>query len=127
MTRPIMHATALGNVSQSLLALHRVLLRFHAEQVGFNGSPLQLFDRATKDIAFAWLKPLRETIVALDERRADAEPITDRENDDLRTQCRDLLDTEAGPLATKLRNAFQSDPETIWAMKNARILLGTPV
>ena len=125
MTTPVFHATALGSVSQSLQALHRVLLRFQADQVGFNGSPLQLFDRATKDNAFAWLKPLRETIVALDERRADAEPITDGENERIKTQCRALLDTKSGPLATELQTAFQADPETIWAVKNARNLLGT--
>ncbi|MEM9499673.1 MAG: hypothetical protein AAGA28_17245 [Pseudomonadota bacterium] len=125
MTATVLHATALGKVSKSLQELHQLLLRFQAHQSGFNEGPLQLFDRVTKDSAFAWLKPLRETIVALDERRTDPEPITDAEHDALRRQCRDLLNMKSGPLAVGLKSAFQSDPETIWAMTQLRKLLGT--
>lgn len=125
MTTSVLHATALGNVSRSLQALHKVLLRFQANQTGFEGSPLELFDLATKNSAFAWLKPLREAIVALDERRADPEPITDRENEALKDRLNDLLDAKSGPLANRLRTAFQSEPEAIWAISSARKSLST--
>lgn len=124
MTKNVLHTTVLGNASKSLQALHHLLLRFQANQMGFNGSPLQLFERATKDAAFSWLKPLRETIVALDERRAAPEPITDIEHDAFRRRCRALLDTNSGPIAGNLKTAFQSDPETIWAMHKARKAIG---
>lgn len=123
MSRSNLHAIGLGNVSRSLQALHQALLHFQADHVNFNGSPLELFDLATKDRHFAWLKPLRELIVALDERCAQAEPVTDRENADLRRQCRALLDPQTGPLAAHLKNAFQVYPDAIWASQNARNLL----
>ena len=120
MTTTTLHATALGNASKSLQGLHRVLFWFQANQMDFKGSPLQLFDRATNDSAFAWLKPLREAIIALDDRRAAPEPISDVEREALISQCRALLDLKTSPLAAKLKAAFQSDPETIWATRNAR-------
>lgn len=123
MSKCNLHAIALGNVSRSLQALHQALLHFQADQVDFNGSPLELFDLATTDRHFAWLKPLRELIVALDERRSDAEPITDRESSDLMEQCRALLDPKVGPLAAHLNDAFQAYPDAIWASQNVRNVL----
>ncbi len=123
MTIAALHATALGNVSDSLQALHRVLVWFQAKQMGINGSPLQLFDHATNDRAFAWLKPLREAIVALDDRRAEPEPISDVEREAFIRQFRGLLGMNTSPLAAKLKATFQSDPEAIWATSNARKVL----
>ncbi|MEM6385959.1 MAG: hypothetical protein AAF718_06955 [Pseudomonadota bacterium] len=120
MTTHVLHATGLRNVSEALQELHKQLLRFQAEQAGFFGSPLELFERATKDQSFAWLKPLREEIVALDERRADEEPISDAETKAYCDRFRNLLDVQTGPFREKINVAFQSDPETIWAVGSVR-------
>lgn len=120
MTTHALQAARLGDVSKALQALHQHLLRFQADQVGFIGNPLQLFDRATKDSAFAWLKPLREGIVALDERRADKEPMSDAETRAFGDRFRQLLEAESGLFREKLNTAFQSDPEAIWAVGVAR-------
>ncbi|MEM1129581.1 MAG: hypothetical protein AAGH83_03565 [Pseudomonadota bacterium] len=113
-------AATLGTVSKDLQALHRQLLRFQADQVGFDGTPLQLFDRATKDTGFAWLKPLRDAIVALDDRRAEKEPLSAAETKAYGDRFRDLIDAETGPFRDKLNIAFQSDPEVIIAVSTAR-------
>lgn len=120
MTTTGYNTTGLGDVSKALQALHQHLLSVQARDVGFNGSPHELFDLATKDQAFAWLKPLRSSIVALDERRADAEPIAVEEADSLHNGVVNLLDVEDGPLSGKLTAAFQSSPDAIWALHSAR-------
>ncbi len=125
MTTTALHAAALGEVSKSLQSLHHRLLKFQADELGFYGSPLQLFDRATKDPAFGWLKVLRGLIVAIDERRAADEPMTAAETGQFRDQCRDLIDAKSGVFRTKLNTAFQSDPETIGAISAVRKSLDT--
>ncbi|MEM9341714.1 MAG: hypothetical protein AAGA87_01585 [Pseudomonadota bacterium] len=120
MSTHIMHTAGLGEVSKALQALHQQLLGFQADAVRFSGSPLQLFDRATKDSAFAWLKPLREAIVAVDERRSDDEPITAAEAEALRDRVRGLLEAEAGAFRDGLNAAFQARPEAVVALGSAR-------
>lgn len=120
MSTTVLQATALGEVSKSLQALHKQLLQFQAEQLAFSGSPLQLFDRATKDPAFAWLRPLRELIVAIDARRAEAEPLEDWESTEFVDRCYDLIDASSGQFRSKLNTAFQSDPSAIGAISAIR-------
>jgi len=119
-TTHVAHTAGLGDVSKALQALHLQLLQFQADAVGFSGSPLQLFDRTTKDGAFAWLKPLRETIVALDERRSDDEPISAAETKALGARVRGLLEAEHGPFRDGVNAAFQARPEAVWAVGAAR-------
>ena len=120
MTTHVLHATTLGDISKALQALHQHLLQFQARRSFFYGSPLELFDHATKDAAFAWLKPLREAIVTLDERRAAKEPISESEAKALGNELRGLLEAETGTFRDQLNAAFQFDPETIWAVGKAR-------
>ncbi|MEM8971709.1 MAG: hypothetical protein AAGD43_06595 [Pseudomonadota bacterium] len=120
MNTQVSRATGLDQVSKALQSMHRHLLTFQAERAGFTGSPLKLFDRATKDSAFEWLKPLRDTIVALDERCADKQQISSEESQAYGDQCRALLNAEPGPFRDGLNAAFQSNPEAIWAVGNAR-------
>ena len=124
MTHHALNAAGLGDVSKALQGLHQQLLQFQADQVGFTGSPLELFERATKDPSFAWLKPLREAIVALDERRAGDEPLTEVEVRAFDTEFRAFLDEESGPFRDRLNIAFQFNPEAIWAVGAARKSLG---
>ncbi|QFT30701.1 hypothetical protein FIV00_09455 [Labrenzia sp. THAF82] len=120
MTTQVSQSTGLDHVSKALQAVHKHLLTFQTEQTGFNGSPLQLFDRVTKDGAFAWLKPLRDTIVSIDQRLADEKPISDEETKAFGNQCRSLLDAKSGPFRDGLNAAYQSHPEAILAVATAR-------
>ena len=120
MTTSSLHAPELGQLSKALQTLHGQLLEFQAFQSGFVGGPLALFDLASQDSAFAWLKPLREAIVRLDERRADPTPLANDEREDLCRTVHSLLEAEAGAYRVNLNAAFQHDPETIWTVSNAR-------
>lgn len=120
MTTTVLRAVALSDISKALQALHQHLLRFQANKLGFAGSPLELFNLAAKDNAFAWLKPLRRTIVAIDERRADDEPASDAEQKALGDRCRALMDATSGPFRQNLNAAFQADAETIGAVGAVR-------
>ena len=125
MTTHVLHSAALGDVSKALQTLHQHLLRFEAEQSGFAGSPLQLFDRAVKDSGFAWLKPLREDIVALDERRAGEDPISEAEATRIGEQFLQILNADTGPFRDRLNDAIQARPEVIRALGTLRSALNT--
>ena len=114
------NAAGLKHMSKAMQGLHQHLLRFQVKQARFDGTPLELFETATKSRAFEWLKPLRETIVALDERRAEDEPVTHEEAKAFGDRFRNLLDAETGPFRDRLNAAFQSDPDAIWAVNSAR-------
>ena len=130
MTTHVLQATGvghtLGEVSKALQALHQHLLAFQADRSFFYGSPLELFDRATKDPAFGWLVPLREAIVALDERRADKDaPMTEEDAKAIADEVRRLLDSEDGSFRDSLNAAFQYDPEVVMALASAKRSLAT--
>ena len=116
MTTHVLHSAAMGDVSKALQALHQHLLRFEADQSGFAGSPLQLFDRAVKDSGFAWLKPLREGIVSLDERRAEEETISEAEATRFGDRFLQILNAETGLFRDRLNDALQARPEVIGAL-----------
>ena len=120
MTTSSLHAAELGQLSKALQTLHGQLLEFQAFQSGFVGGPLALFDLASKDSAFAWLKPLREAIVQLDERRADPTPLANDEREDLCRTVHSLLEAKEGAYRANLNAAFQHNPETIWTLSIAR-------
>lgn len=123
MTTPVSTHSELAIVSKALQDVHKHLLAFQAEQIGFSGTPMQLFDLASKDSLFAWLKPLREGIVRLDERRAEADPISDAETRAFGEAFLDLLGSETGLPRDRIQGAFQASPETIWAVNSARTSL----
>lgn len=120
MTIKVSKSTGLDHVSKALQAVHKHLLTFQTKQTGFNGSPLQLFERVTKDGAFAWLKPLRETIVQIDQRLTEEKPISEEEIKAFANQCRSLLDAKSGSFRDGLNAAYQSHPEAILAVATAR-------
>lgn len=107
-------------VSKALQTLHQHLLKFQADQIGFTGTPLELFDHVTKDDAFVWLKPLRDAIVSLDDRRSQNEPVSEVETKAFGVQIRKLFEAKSGTFRENLNSAFQSHPDTIVAMAQAR-------
>jgi len=124
MTMQTLNATELKHVSMAMQNVHQSLLSYQAKQAGFNGSPLELFETATKDSAFAWLKPLRGMIVDLDERRSEDAPVTQEEAKAFGDRFRSLIDAETGPFRDALNAAFQADPATIWSVNDARKSIG---
>lgn len=113
-------SSKLADLSLALQGLHHRLLTRQADQVGFRGGPLQLFDLATKDSSFGWLKPLRDKIVHLDERRADDEPLTVADARLIAEDFETLLSAETGEFRKKVNATFQMDQDAIWAMALAR-------
>jgi len=106
----------LGEMSRALQSLHKSLLDHQADRSGFFGGPLELFDRATKDTDFAWLKPLRVTIVALDTRLANTEPVSGSEATALAARVGGLIDAPSGLFRAHLNAALQSHPDVAMAL-----------
>ncbi|MEL6960044.1 MAG: hypothetical protein AAGL89_13940 [Pseudomonadota bacterium] len=120
MTILVQHAPTLGTLSKALQSLHYSLLEYQAYRSGFTGSPLDLFDRATKGGDFAWLRPLREAIVTLDERRADNAPLDAAEVAAISDWIGDMLDADDSPLRVGMNAAYQHDATAIVACRSAR-------
>lgn len=112
--------TGLGDLSKALQELHRHLLMYQADDSFFTGSPLELYEVATRDPAFAWLKPLQQAIVDLDTRRADDAPLTKGEARALSETLEGFIAAKSGPFRDKLNVVFQTHPEAVWAVGAAR-------
>ncbi|MEM6595048.1 MAG: hypothetical protein AAF672_09670 [Pseudomonadota bacterium] len=110
----------LSDLSKALQELHRHLLMYQADEAFFTGSPLELYEVASRDPAFAWLKPLQQAIVDLDIRRAEDAPVSEAETRDLSETLEGFIAATSGPFRDKLNAVFQSDPEAVWAIGAAR-------
>jgi hypothetical protein len=124
-------------LQQRLQDLHNPLLNLHkalvdAERVGYEKtfgaipSPNQFLRLLTHDPWFAWLHPMSELIVAMDEALAGKEPLTDADVDALVNQARLLLvPSEAGEgFAKHYFDALQADPDVVLAHAEVIKLLG---
>ena len=123
MTAGIQRNLALRGVSQALQELHHHLLFFQADEAGFSGTSLQLFDRANSDDAFSWLRLLREQIVALDEHLSSNQPLTPEETAQWRKAVDDLIGAQRGVFREKLNSAFQSQPKIVSGIGNVKMAL----
>ena len=83
-------------IRQSLLELHSALLKLHKalidservvyeKEVGPIKSPNHFFQLLTSEPWFAWLRPISQLIVAIDETLDDKEPLTNASLDALMT------------------------------------------
>ena len=83
------------SLRDALLALHKTLVdaeRVSYEQtIGAIQSPNQFLQLLTSDPWFAWLHPLSQLIVALDEAQDEKKPLTTADREALLTQVRLLL------------------------------------
>lgn len=68
------YSSLLGELSEVLRRLHKVLLHAESDRFGVQNEPLKLLDLAINDPSFAWLRELSELIVEIDERRDSDEP-----------------------------------------------------
>jgi hypothetical protein len=114
----------------ALLELHKSLVdseRVSYEQtVGTIQSPNQFLQLLTSDPWFAWLHPLSQLIVAMDEALDAKEPLTPAAVDALETQTRRLLvvSEEGQGSSRHYFEALQRDPDVVLAHAKVAKLLG---
>ena len=111
----------LNDARLGLLALHKALLdyeriryeRTHG-RIGSAGSFLQL---AINDPQFAWLRPVSELVVQLDELLVSDEPGAEVDADTIMAHARKLLraDEAGGDFQRQYHRALQDSPEVVLA------------
>jgi len=128
MTTPLQQR--LQPLRNALLDLHKALVdseRVSYEQtIGTIPSPNHFLKLLTSDPWFAWLHPLSQLIVAMDEALDEKEPLTSAGVDALVNQTRLLLvASETGDGFSKhYFDALQRDPDVVLAHAVVAKLLG---
>lgn len=116
-------------VRDASLYLHKTLIDServtYESTVGPIQSPNQFLQLLTHDPWFAWLHPLSQLIVAMDEALDEKEPLTRSVADALIQQMRRLLvASEAGEgFSRHYFDALQRDPDVVLAHAEATRLL----
>lgn len=111
----------LVELHSALLKLHKALLDsekiLYEKNVGPIQSPNHFFQLLTNDPYFAWLRPISQLIVAIDETLDDKEPLTSESVDSLMRQSVFLLvpAQSAGEFGERYVAALQRDPRVILA------------
>jgi len=113
-----------------LLRLHKTLLDWergvyeqaHGRQTG--GELLKLL---LDDPHFAWLRPMSQTIVRIDEMLDAAEPLSASDVNDVFATASDLTSPPGGAAqGTRYQEALQSSPEAVFAHRDVRAALERP-
>lgn len=115
-------------IRKPLLELHSALVKLHKalldsekieyeKNVGAIRSPNHFFQLLTNDPYFAWLRPISQLIVAIDETLDDKEKLTNDSVDNLMRQSVFLLvpTQGTGEFAERYVAALQRDPRVILA------------
>lgn len=113
MTLPFREAT--GAARAALLDLHRALLdavRLDYERVNGRISSGEMLQLVAYDPGFAWLRPVSELVVALDELQAMPD-VSERDAAAVRVEIDELL-TQAG-FAEHYLAALQANPDLVLA------------
>ena len=111
----------LGQLREALLQLHKALVESerhsYEQSIGTISSPGHFLQLLTTDPWFAWLHPVSELIVAIDEALDAKEPLTRDGADILLKQVRSLLvATETGEgFSRHYFDALQRDPDVLFA------------
>jgi hypothetical protein len=105
---------------RALLDLHKLLL--HRERAAYHQdhgpvSSGQLFELALHDENFAWLRPILQLVVRIDEMLEWNDLWTDEDAESVFAKTRSLLKaSEFGtPFEQKYDEALQADPEVVFA------------
>jgi hypothetical protein len=119
----------LQEVREALLNLHKALVDServsYEEVVGKIRSPNHFLQLVTQDSWFAWLHPLSELIVSIDEAIDDKEPVAPAAVEALLRQSALLLvpDENGKGFAGHYFEALQNDPDVVLAhAETTRIL-----
>ena len=124
----------LQELHDALLHLHKVLLDservVYESNVGPIHSPNHFFQLLTGDPWFAWLRPISQLIVAIDESLDEKEPLTRANVDALMSQSVFLLipAESEGEFGARYVAALQRDPRVVLAHAQVakRIGSGSP-
>ncbi|HEY7219157.1 MAG TPA: hypothetical protein VH985_12295 [Candidatus Binatia bacterium] len=112
---------ALLELRDALLRLHKVLLdserAVYEKEVGPIHSPNHFFQLLTNDSWFAWLRPISQLIVAIDETMDGDEALTTASVDVLMSQSVFLLipAESGGEFGERYVAALQRDPRVVLA------------
>ncbi len=126
------HAQHLAKIREALLSLHKTLIdseRVRYEKtIGKIPSPQHFLKLLTSDPWFAWLHPLSQLIVTMDEALEEKGPLTLAAADALINQARLLLvPAEASHhFSGHYFNTLQENPDVIFAHAEAIKLVGRP-
>ena len=124
------HQQPLLGLRDKLLDLHKAVIEFERERyektVGTIQSPYQFLQLVTRDPWFAWLHPLSQLIVSIDEAVEEKEPLTAAMADALRTQTRSLLVAaeNAEGFSGHYFVALQQEPQVVMAHAAVIKLIG---
>jgi hypothetical protein len=116
----------------ALLALHKALIESERERyeetIGAIRSPQHFLELLTRDPWFAWLQPLSQLIVSMDETLDEEDPIAASTLDDLtRRSGRLLIPSEhENGFPGHYYNALQSDPGVVMAHADVIRRIGRP-
>lgn len=130
MTVPI--RKRLEEVRHALLTLHKTLVDServtYEKTVGAIGSPSQFLKLLTTDPWFAWLQPLSQLIVSMDESLDAKEPLTEAAVGAAIKEANLLLSpSEIGEgFAHHYFDALQRDPDVVIAHADVMKLFGRP-
>lgn len=113
-------------IRKPLVELHGALLKLHKalidservvyeKEVGPISSPNHFFQLLTNDPWFAWLRPISQLIVAVDETLDSKEPLTSADVDALMSQSVFLLvpAKSGGEFGDRYVAALQRDPRVV--------------
>jgi hypothetical protein len=120
----------LQQLRDKLLDLHKTVIEFERERyektVGTIQSPYHFLQLVTRDPWFAWLHPLSQLIVAIDEAVEEKEPLTETMADALQAQTRALLvAAENAPgFSGHYFVALQQEPQVVMAHAAVINLIG---
>jgi len=129
---PEAHRKRLIELREALLRLSKTLIE--SERVGYEqtigkiSSPNHFLQLVMNDPWFAWLRPLSQLIVAMDEALDAKEPLTGTEAEILVKQARDLLVVaESGEgFSHHYFIALQRDPDVVLAHAETVKILKLP-
>ena len=122
----------LEEVRHALLELHKTLVDServtYEKTVGKIGSPNHFLQLLTNDPWFAWLQPMSQLIVSMDEALEEKEPLTDAAVEAEIKQANTLLTpSEAGEgFSRHYFDALQRDPDVVIAHADLMKILAKP-
>lgn len=120
----------LSNLRDALLYLHKTLVdserQRYEKTIGAIKSPNHFLQLLTSDPWFAWLHPLSQLIVSMDEALEEKEPLTLAMIDALVGRAGQLLvaTENAKDFPGHYDNALQNDPDVVLAHAEAIKLIG---
>lgn len=105
---------------RALLDLHKLLLHRERAAYGQDHGPVttgRLFELALHDESFAWLRPILQLVVRIDEMLEWNDLWTDADAESVLGSTRSLLKASefGNPFEQKYDEALQSDPEVVFA------------